>query len=313
MAYRYDRTFTAPLLLAAAMAIGCSTDGGKRKAAPTPTHGATLVEPDKGIEDEEGAVGTATPATTGPVSFADGESAYHARKFKEAAQVFGRYTEQHPENAWGHFMLGLSTWKDGDLPRAEKAFEEALRIDPKHVKSLVNLSRVLLDEKRPDDAIVKLVQVSEIDPGSTEVHRLLGRAYHAQRKTDDAVKSYKRAIELDPNDSWAMNNLGLLYLEEGRAEDALPVLARAVELKKDVAAFHNNLGMALEQTRRFKAATSEYTEALSADPGYEKARRNLARTEQVKDSTQEPFDLEATARRFVEDLETWNTTTTASR
>ena len=311
MGYRYDRTFTAPLLLAAAMAVGCNTDRGKPHTTSASVPGTKLVEP--AVPVEEGAVGTTTPAPTGPVTFADGETAFKAKNYKEAAQIFERYTEQRPEHAWGHFMLGLSSWKSGDPGRAEKEFEEALRIDPKHVKSLVNLSRVLLDEKRVDDAIAKLTQASELDPNSVDVHRLFGRAYHAQKKTDEAIASYKRAIELDPNDSWAMNNLGLLFLETERAEEALPVLSRAVELRKDVAAFHNNLGMALEQTKRFKAATTEYTEALSADPGYEKAKRNLARAEQVKESPQDPFDLAAAAKRFADEVESWKTATNVSR
>jgi tetratricopeptide (TPR) repeat protein len=312
MGYRFDRTFTAPILLAAAMAVGCNTDSGKpHTTAARPAPSATLVEPVATVE--EGAVGTTTPSTTGPVTFEDGEKAFGEKRYKEAAQIFSRYTEQRPGNAWGHFMLGLSAWKSGDAAHAEKSFEEALRVDPAHVKSLVNLSRVLLDEKRVDDAVARLAQAAELEPGSNEVHRLLGRAYHAQKKVDEAIASYKLAIQLDPKDSWAMNNLGLLYLEQGQAENALPVLSHAVELRKDVAAFHNNLGMALEQTRRFKAASTEYTEALSADPAYEKAKRNLARTEQVKESPQEPFDREATARSFDEEVESWKTTTNVSR
>ena len=50
-------------------------------------------------------------------------------------------------------MLGLSAWKSGDLAKSESAFEVALRIDPKHVKSYVNLSRVLIEQKRLDEAI----------------------------------------------------------------------------------------------------------------------------------------------------------------
>ena len=97
-----------------------------------------------------------------------------------------------------------------------------------------------------------------------------------------------------------MNNLGLLFLEQGRPDDALPLLARAVQLKKDMAMFHNNLGMALEHTGRFAAAATAYHSALTADPKYAKAEKNLARVEGVKSSSEEPFDLEAMAGRVVE-------------
>jgi Flp pilus assembly protein TadD len=51
--------------------------------------------------------------------------------------------------------------------------------------------------------------------------------------------------------------------------------------------FHNNLGMALEHTGRFKAATAAYKAAVAADPGYDKARRNLERVEAVHGDSEE--------------------------
>jgi Flp pilus assembly protein TadD len=148
----------------------------------------------------------------------------------------------------------------------------------------VNLSRVLLDGKRAEDAQIALAKAAGLAPDSGEVHRLLGRAYVAQGKTDEAIAAYRRAIEIDGTDSWSMNNLGLLFIEQNRAEEALPLLEKAVELRKDVAMFQNNLGMALEHTGRFADAAAAYGRALEADSGYEKAKLNLARVEKVKES-----------------------------
>ena len=110
--------------------------------------------------------------------------------------------------------------------KSEQAFEKALSIDPHHVKSLVNLSRVFIDQKRHDEAVDRLTRASEIEPESAEVYRLLGRTYHTQRKTDEAVAAYRQAIDLDERDAWSMNNLGLLLLETKRADEALPLLTR---------------------------------------------------------------------------------------
>src|SRR5262249_9571502 len=119
-------------------------------------------------------------------------------------------------------------------------------------------------------------------------------------RIDESIEAYRTAIALNNKDAWSMNNLGVLFLERGRANDALPLLARAVELRMDTATFHNNLGMALEHTRRFAAAASQYKGALDADRGFEKAKRNLARVEAVKVDSEEPFNLEETARSFIE-------------
>ena len=292
---RTSKQITMAVLVATIVGAGCSKKDEPYQARTTESQPTARVTP-ASITD----LPHSTPPVAGPVSFADGEAAYNAGNYTEATKVFEQYTGQRPENAWGHFMLGLSAWKSGDLQKAETALEDALRIDPEHLKSLVNLSRVLLDEQRFDDAQMRLTAAGQIDPNSAEVHRLLGRTYKGQGKVDDAVTAYRRAIELDSEDAWSMNNLGLLFLEQGRTDDALPLLARAVQLKKDVSVFHNNLGMALEHTGRFGAAAAEYKSALTADPKYAKAEKNLTRVEAVKSTSEEPFDLEAMAGRLVE-------------
>jgi tetratricopeptide (TPR) repeat protein len=301
------RHVTAVLLLVAFAAVGCSNRGEPVQAKtdsrdsvqpqPVATRGESLPLKPAG---EEGFVPGATPKIAGPVSFADGQAAYQARKYSDATAMFEHYTGQRPANPWGHYMLGLSAWKSGDLARSEQAFEKALSIDPDHVKSLVNLSRVLIDQKRYDDALGRLTRAAEIDPESTEVSRLIGRTYVAQGKTGEAIDAYRHAIEVNELDVWSMNNLGLLFLETERADQALPLLARAVELRQEVPAFHNNLGMALEHTGRFKAAAAAYKAALTADPGYDKAKRNLARVESVQGNSEEPVDVGSPANGVVE-------------
>ena len=288
----------AVLLLMACAVVGCSKRGESPKAkADATTPAATSGEPVafKHVDGEGFAENAAAKVTT-PASFADGEAAYQAKNYSDATKIFEEYTARRPENAWGHYMLGLSAWKSGDLAKSEHAFEVALRIDPKHVKSYINLSRVLIEQKRFDDAIAKLTSASEIDSESIEVPRLMARAYTAQNKIDEAVDAYRRAIVLNERDAWSLNNLGLLFLEQGFTEDAVPYLAKAIEVNPNVPAFHNNLGMALEHMGRFLGATEAYKGALAADPRYEKARQNLARVAAVKGGPEEPFDLAALAR-----------------
>lgn len=305
----------AALLVAAFATIGCSKQGEtSKREATSPDTSKTKPVTAAAIGPQTGeAGGNASPAITGPSSFADGQAAYQAKKYGEAMAIFDAYTERRPGNAWGHYMLGLSAWKSGDFAKSEKAFDTALSIDPRHVKSLVNLSRVLIDQKRPDDAIDRLTRAAEIDPESAEVHRLLGRTYYAQGRTDEAEDAYRRALELNERDVWSMNNLGLLLLETKRAEEALPLFAQAVELRKEVPEFHNNLGMALEHTGRFRAAATAYSGALTADARYEKAKQNLARVEAVRGGPEEPFALDTLAKDSKKTVEIPDDEKTASR
>ena len=141
---------TAALLVATLAAAGCSSTGEtpqSQREQATPVS-MTNSPPPRPAADK---------TAIGPVSFADGEAAYRAGNYKDAENVFERYTKEQPDNAWGHFMYGLSASKSGDPAKAEIAFEEALRLDPNHVKSMTNLSRVLIDQKRFEEAFEKLL------------------------------------------------------------------------------------------------------------------------------------------------------------
>ena len=241
-----------------------------------------------------------------PVSFVDGETAYGERRYGQAAVLFRRYAERHPDVPWGHFLDGLPSWKDGDLAEAEASFGRALSVAPDHLKSLQNLSRVLIEQGRFGEASDTLRVAVDIDPTSNATYRLLGRVFYAQGKVDEAVDAYRHAIILDDEDGWAMNNLALILIDQRRYDEAVPALARAVTLRDDVPIFHNNLGIALEQGGRFSSAVDAYRSALLVDPAYEKASMNLARVEVVREGPMStPFDLDVVAQGFVDDLRGW--------
>lgn len=259
-------------------------------AAPEPVE-VTVVEPEPAKE----------------VTYEEAETAYLERNYAEAAALFTRYTERKTENPWGFYMLGLSSWKAGDNDAAEFGFERALELDPDHVKSHVNLTRVLLETGRPDYALVQAGEALDIAPECGDALRLRGVSYHRLGKNEEAIDAYRRAIKVDENDAWAMNNLGLLFIEEGRVDEALPALARAVEIREDVAVFFNNLGMALELTGRIRAAEETYAKAMAVDGGHDKAYANFIRVEEVVEvEGVEPVDLAVLAQEFIEEINRWD-------
>lgn len=242
----------------------------------------------------------------GPVTFDEAEGVFFEKRYEEATQLFTAYVEQRPDNTWGHYMLGLSAWKNGDYELAERSFDTTLERDPKHLKSLRNLGRVFLETARPEDAVEQLNVALEIDPNSGETHRLLGRAHVQLGNQPEAIESYQRAVVLDEEDAWSMNNLALVLIREERFEEALLPLARAVQLRDDVAVFQNNLGIALERTGHAAKSADAYRIALEVDGGYAKAVVNLERVEGKPDAIDaKPVELTLLADNFVELVRGW--------
>lgn len=286
----------------------------RQPARPSTSPSATVAKTDTAIAKTTDGVGQAEPAgepdvveVAGPVTFEQAETAYFEKRYGAAADLFSRYTERRSANPWGFYMLGLSAWKAGDPATATSAFEQALALDPKHVKSHVNYARVLLETGREDEALEHVDSALALDPQSGAAQRLRGVALYRQGHVADAIDAYRAAILLDGEDAWSMNNLGLIYLEQERYEDALPPLAKAVALRGDVSTFQNNLGMALECTGHFRQAEAAYEAAMTLAPASENAADNYDRISAViEDASVQPVDLAALAETFGEIVAGWN-------
>jgi Flp pilus assembly protein TadD len=287
---------------------GCQDSNGDEIPATTTQaesdHGTTAVRTVQPQPEPVRQPVEPTPLTPRVVSFEEAESAFRDKRYGESVELFTSYTSDKPDNPWGHYMLGLAAWKNGELDRAEQSLRRTLELDQNHVKSYVNLGRVLLEQGRPEEARDAALEAVDIDPVSTDGYRVLGLAYDENGETDSAVTAYREALKLDGNDAWSMNNLGLLFIREGRFEDALGPLTRAVELRDDVATFHNNLGMALERTGYVADAADEYELAVAAAPDHTRATTNLERVRELGDADKRVNRVEL-AQAFAQEIQRW--------
>lgn len=291
--------------------VGCDApigDRGKQESVPDrpmpvaqreSRPATTVAAPEPVVEVEP------EPVMPADVSFEEAEAAYRERRYDDAVDLFTVYSEHHPDNAWGHYMLGLSARQNGELEQAASSFERALSLDPNHVKSMLNLSRVLLDDGRPAEALAQLEVALDIDPASDDGYRLRGIAYYDVGRDEDAIDSFREAITINEHDAWSMNNLALVLIRQERFGEALLPLARATELRDDVAVFHNNLGIVLERTGHVTESQEAYRNAVALDEGYQKAATSLARVQELKDDTTVPVNLASLALRFAAEVETW--------
>jgi predicted Zn-dependent protease len=244
--------------------------------------------------------------TPQPVPFTTAESTFKSKDYKTAADQFDAYTTTHVNNPWGFYMLGLSAWKSSDLPRAQQAFETALSLNPRHQKSLVNLSRVLLAENHADSALARGRDAVAVDSQSPDAWRVVGRAASMLGQVDSALDAFRTAIALDPTDRWSMNDMGLLLIQAGRYPEAIGPLAMAVQLDSTSPVFANNLGIALERSGHLTSAATAYEQAIKNDSTYTKAQTSFDRVKGAAVAADaEPVDLSAFRDAFVHEIDDW--------
>jgi len=240
-----------------------------------------------------------TENTPASVIYADAEQAYTDKKFRQAAELFTVYTDRRPQNAWGFYMLGLSSWKNGELEATNDALTHALVIKPDHFKSMVNLARVQLEQRDAKAALINIENAVALRNSDSAALRVLARTYGELERTSEAVAVYNEILSTDPDDAWTLNNLGLLYIMEGEYGKATAPLAKAVTIDSSVACFRNNLGLALEQEGNLASAAICFGDAVAIDSLYTKAVASLARIEALLPAQAGPVvDLDQLAASF---------------
>ena len=285
------------------------TDTRATQPPPPPTTTAKLAS----NPTARGTVGRPTvDITTMPATYENANDVFKAGHYPEAADMFEKYVASKPNSAFGFYMLGLSSWKAGDLDRAKDAFDKSIDIDPTFVKSYFNEARVLIDLKRAPEALEQVEKGLALDSSSADGWRLKARAQAATGDMDGAKQTYRDLLLRNDEDTWGLNNLGVLMLDGGDYEGALGPLARVVQIRPTAPLFQNNFGMALERSGYPVAALHHYEQAVRDDSGYTKAVINAERLRGiVTDSTiADEVTVQDLAEAFRLKVKMWKETVT---
>jgi protein O-mannosyl-transferase len=173
--------------------------------------------------------------------------------------------------------LGLVLLRRGDVTQAAEHFRAAIAAEPRNSDAHYNLGLALVRQGSPREAISQIREAVRLDPSRSDFRCDLGGALAQVGELEAARSELQVAVQLDPSSAQARANYGivLMYLP-GDLPEALRNLQEAARLAPDSAEIHNSLGLALAKSGRRDEAVSELELALRINPGFEKARRNLA-------------------------------------
>ncbi|HEY0821212.1 MAG TPA: tetratricopeptide repeat protein [Rhizobacter sp.] len=111
--------------------------------------------------------------------------------------------------------------EETDPAAAERAYRHAIEADPQHAPALLNLSALLCEQGRCDDAVTVLGDGLHHLPEDANLHFNLGIALEDQQRLDEAIAAYERALALHPGLADAHFNLARLHERAGRPHRAL--------------------------------------------------------------------------------------------
>jgi len=166
---------------------------------------------------------------------------------------------------------GLTGPKDGAKAsdQARDAGFDVAGDRPATPKTLTTMSRLLINQRRYDEAEKLLKQAVAQTPAYLPAFTALAELQISTGRPDDALATLRTAIAAAPNDALLHNDAGMCYLTKKDYDNALVSFTRAVELDARPPRYRANRAMALGMLGKYEEALAAYATVLSpADAHY---------------------------------------------
>eukprot|EP00397_Hematodinium_sp_SG-2012_P013573 GEMP01013788.1.p1 GENE.GEMP01013788.1~~GEMP01013788.1.p1 ORF type:complete len:645 (+),score=132.39 GEMP01013788.1:132-2066(+) len=156
--------------------------------------------------------------------------AFHEFDTGQCVQILKQLPRHHAETGWVLELVGRCFFEAHDYRRAEHAFLQVSRVDPRRVSGLEYYSTVLWHLKKDIDCTHLAQQILQWDRLKPEVWCVLGNCFSLQNEHDVAIKFFKRAIQIDPAFCYAYTLCGHEFVSNEKFDNAIPMFEQALSI-----------------------------------------------------------------------------------
>lgn len=172
-----------------------------------------------------------------------------------------------PDDTAAYHSLGNLRMGQGDLGKAISAFEDALKLQPQNVSSLVNAALAYNMAGDNKLAEARLRAAVGLEPTNAAVQLNLGMLLGEVGKIDEAEQAFRAAFRFDTNSAQAAFNLGILLAEKA-PEEGLAWCERAAALRPAEARYSFTLGFYQQKAGKTQSAIETLERSLKSRPGH---------------------------------------------
>jgi Flp pilus assembly protein TadD len=130
--------------------------------------------------------------------FGKAEEELREKEYSRAITLLRQIVRNDPKDFEAWTELGTSYFLANNDEEAEKAYLQAIELEPTYILALLDLGKLRLQQKSFDGAIEVLSKAAAQPPPSAEVNYFLGEAYLNLKKGSKAVAHMNEAIRIDP-------------------------------------------------------------------------------------------------------------------
>ena len=185
------------------------------------------------------------------------------------AKAIAEYAEVHrldPSDQEASLWLARLYRLHNQPDKAEQVLNAMLKDDPGNEAAVEQLTQLLLDENKADEAI-KLLEGMNEHSSSPTLLDLLGDAYTQTHDYAKAEAAYRKASELDPSELSHLRGLGQTLLSEEKYQEALAIYQKLVDLMPDDSDNYLRLAQIYRELNQFDKAEESLAKARQYNPG----------------------------------------------
>jgi len=158
--------------------------------------------------------------------------------------------------------------ESGKPAAAEQAYQQALRMAPKHLGALLAYARFKERQGETREAIHWCQRAARLYPNEAAAFNDLGLICARHGIHGEALAAYRRAIELQPKRALYRNNIAVLLVDMGQADQALTHL---MAVYSEAEAYYK-LGYLLQAKGEIHQAMWAFSQAAGLNPSMKEAR-----------------------------------------
>jgi tetratricopeptide (TPR) repeat protein len=171
-----------------------------------------------------------------------------------------------PDDSDSALWLARLYRAQGKTDEAEKSLRTILAKDPENGEALEQLSQLLIDEGRSQEAITLLAEAAD-QFSSPDVYDLLGDAYTQAKQYPKAEDAYRKAVDMDPEDPGHRHGLADTLYTENKYNEALDQYKKLTQLEPGTSENYLRLSQLYRQLGQFSDAESALMRAKQLSPG----------------------------------------------
>jgi tetratricopeptide (TPR) repeat protein len=184
----------------------------------------------------------------------------------KAIEQFQDILKLEPDDLYSALWLARLYRFENQHADAEKVLRGILQRDADNGPALEQLSQILMDEGRSQEAI-QLLSDAANDSASPDVYDLLGDAYNQAHEYDKAEDAYRKAIAQDPDDPGHLHGLANALMAQDKYPEALEIFKKLTEIEPTTGDNFVRMAELYRRLGKFDQAEAAIVRAKQLSPG----------------------------------------------